>query len=290
MNETPTVYLNGEFLTLEHARIPVMDRGFLFGDGVYEVIPVYDRVPFRLPEHLARLQHSLNGIQLTNPHSADEWQDLIEQIVAQTAWPDQGIYLQVTRGVGPREHAFPHAVQPTVFILPLELPTPSAAAVKHGVSVITAQDIRWLRCDLKVTSLLPNVLLRQESVAAGCAETLLLRDGQLLEGSASSVFIVLDGVLLAPPQSHLILPGITYDVVLELAKGMDMPRQIRPIAESELRRAEEIWITSSTKEVLAVTRLDGHAVASGQPGPLYRRMYSEYQAYKHRVMRRKPNA
>lgn len=290
MNEIPTVYLNGEFLPLEQARIPVMDRGFLFGDGVYEVIPVYDRVPFRLHEHLARLQHSLDGIQLVNPHGGVEWQGLIEQIIAVTNWPDQGIYLQVTRGVGPREHAFPRDVKPTVFILPLELPTPSAAAVEQGVSAITAQDIRWLRCDLKVTSLLPNVLLRQESVAAGCAETLLLRDGQLLEGSASSVFIVLDGLLLAPPQSHLILPGITYDVVLELARNIEMPHQIRPIAETELRRAEEIWITSSTKEVLAVTRLDGQAVANGQPGPLYRRMYSEYQAYKHRIMRRKPSA
>ena len=285
-----TVYLNGEFLPLEQARIPVMDRGFLFGDGVYEVIPVYDRTPFRLHEHLARLQHSLDGIQLINPHSVVEWQTLIERIIAVSDWPDQGVYLQVTRGVGPRDHAFPRDVQPTVFIMPMQLTPPATTDVEHGVSAITTQDTRWLRCDLKVTSLLPNVLLRQESVVAGCAETLLLRDGQLLEGSSSSVFIVLDGMLLAPPQSHLILPGITYDVVLELARDQGIPHQVRPISETELRCAEEIWITSSTKEVLAVSVLDAQPVGSGEPGPLYRRMYSEYQAYKHRIMRRKPNA
>lgn len=285
-----TVYLNGEFLPLEQARVPVMDRGFLFGDGVYEVIPVYDRTPFRLHEHLARLQQSLDGIQLINPHSAVEWQALIERIIAVCDWPDQGIYLQVTRGVGPRDQAFPRDVQPTVFIMPMQLTPPAATDVERGVSAITTQDTRWLRCDLKVTSLLPNVLLRQESVAANCAETLLLRDGQLLEGSSSSVFIVLAGMLLAPPQSHLILPGITYDVVLELARDLGMPHQVRPITEAELRRAEEIWITSSTKEVLAITVLDAQPVGSGEPGPLYRRMFSEYQAYKLRIMRRKPSA
>jgi D-alanine transaminase len=281
----PTVYLNGEFLPLEQARIPVMDRGFLFGDGVYEVIPVYDRQPFRQDEHLSRLQYSLDGIRLTNPHSDAEWAALIRQIVARAESADLGVYLQITRGPGPRDHAFPQTPLPTVFILPMPLTPPAAETIERGVSAITAQDIRWQRCDLKVTALLPNVLLRQQSVDAGCAETLLLRDGYLLEGSASSAFIVLDGVLLAPPKSHLILPGITYDVVLELAVATGMAHRIRAITETELRAAEEIWIASSTKEVLAVTRLDGQPVGTGRPGPLFRRMHADYQMFKQRVMR-----
>jgi D-alanine transaminase len=283
-----TVYLNGEFLALEQARIPVMDRGFLFGDGVYEVIPVYDRQPFRLHEHLARLQASLDGIRLANPHIVAEWERLIGQIVALAEWQDQGVYLQVTRGPGPRDHAFPKSVQPTVFILPMQLSPPAAAAVAQGVAAITAADNRWLRCDLKVTSLLPNVLLRQLSVDAACAETLLIRDGQLIEGAASSVFIVQNGVLLAPPKSNLMLPGITYDVVLELAAAESMQYIVRPISEDELRHADEIWITSSTKEVMAVTRLDGQPVGGGRPGPLFRRMHAHYQTFKHTVMRGKP--
>jgi D-alanine transaminase len=247
---------------------------------------VYDRQTFRLHEHLTRLQHSLDGIRLDNPHSGAEWEALIDRIVEQAEWPDLGVYLQVTRGPGPRDHAFPQTAQPTVFILPMPLTPPAAEVIKQGVSAITAQDIRWQRCDLKVTALLPNVLLRQQSVDAGCAETLLLRDGFLLEGSASSAFIVLDGVLLAPPKSHLILPGITYDVVLELAAKNGVPHQVRTITEAELRAAEEIWIASSTKEVLAVTQLDGQPVGSGQPGTLFRRMHADYQEFKQQVMRR----
>ncbi len=281
------VYLNGSFLPLEEARIPVMDRGFLFGDGVYEMIPVYDRHPFRLHEHLTRLQDSLDGIRLDNPHSPQNWAMLIDRIVALAEWPDQGIYLQVTRGPGPRDHAFPANPQPTVFILPLRLSPPAASAIEHGVSAITAIDNRWLRCDLKVTSLLPNVLLRQLSVDADCAETLLLRADQLIEGAASNVFIVRNGILLTPPKSHLMLPGITYDVVLELANAHNFAYEVRPISEAELREAEEIWITSSTKEIMPVTRLDDQTVGSGQPGALFRQMYAHYQEFKHRVMRRK---
>jgi D-alanine transaminase len=284
----PTVHLNGQFLPLEEARVPVMDRGFLFGDGVYEVIPVYDRQPFRLEEHLSRLQDSLDGIRLANPHSVAEWTALIERIVRDAEWEDVGVYLQVTRGPGPRDHAFPREIRPTVFLMPLELPAPPAELVANGVAAITAEDIRWSRCDIKATALLANVLLRQLSVDAGCAETLLIRDGQLMEGSASSVFLVKDGVILAPPKTRLILPGITYDVALELAGREGLPCRVRPIAEAELRAADEIWITSSTKEILAVTRLDGRPVGDGRPGPLYRRMIALYQAYKHTVMRGNP--
>jgi D-alanine transaminase len=280
-----TVYLNGQFQPLEEARIPVMDRGFLFGDGVYEVIPVYSRQPFRLQDHLERLQASLDGIRLENPHTPAEWERLVLRIVETAESEDLGIYLQVTRGVGPRDHAFPKQVRPTVFILPLALTPPASELVVCGVAAITALDNRWLRCDIKSTSLLPNVLLRQQSVDANCAETLLLRDGFLSEGSASNIFVVADGQLLAPPKSNLMLPGITYDVVLELARAEGIDHEVRPIGEAELRGADEIWLTSSTKEVLAVTTLDGQPVGDGRPGPVFRRMHTAYQHYKHTVMR-----
>jgi D-alanine transaminase len=279
------VYLNGDYLPLAEARIPVLDRGFIFGDGVYEVIPVYDRRPFRIEHHLARLQYSLDGIRLANPHSDAEWATLIAPVVAQAEWADQGIYLQVTRGVAPRDHAFPKAVRPTVFIMAMALTAPPAEVVENGVAAITAQDNRWQRCDLKATSLLANVLLRQLSVDQGCAETILIRDGLLTEGSASSIFVVKDCVILAPPHSSLVLPGITYDVVVDLAGQEGLPLEQRAIPEAELRNANEIWLTSSTKEVTAVTRLDGQPVGDGRPGPLFRRIHAAYQTYKHQVMR-----
>lgn len=280
-----TVYLNGAFLPLEEARISVLDRGFLFGDGVYEVIPVYSRRPFRLPGHLARLQASLDGIRLANPHGADTWRELVLDIIARTPGEDLGIYLQVTRGPAPRDQAFPAQVRPTVLIMPLPLGAPPARLVEEGVGAITAADNRWLRCDLKSVSLLANVLLRQLSVDAGCAETVLLRDGWLTEGATSSVLVVSGGTLVAPPPSPLMLPGVTYDVVLELAAGEGVAPVVRPIPEGELRAAEEIWLTSSTKEVLAVVRLDGRLVGTGRPGGLYRRLYAAYQEYKRTAMR-----
>lgn len=280
-----TVFLNGEYLPIEQARVPVLDRGFLFGDGVYEVIPVYDRQPFRLDGHLARLGASLDGIRLADPLDATRWREAIGAIIAAAEWDDLGVYVQVTRGAGPRDHAFPRQVDPTVLIMPLPLPPPSPSAVAHGVAAITAADTRWARCDLKTIALLPNVLLRQLSVDAGCAETILLRDGWLTEGSASSVFVVMDGVLQAPPPSTLILPGVTHDVVLELAGAHGVACAHRAISEPELRAADEIWLTSSTKEILAVTRLDGHPVGGGEPGPLYRRLHTLYQAFKQDVMR-----
>jgi D-alanine transaminase len=280
-----TVYLNGEFLPLEAARVPVLDRGFIFGDGVYELIPVYDRRPFRLQHHLGRLQHSLDGIRLANPHTAAEWEGLIGRIVAEAEWEDQGIYLQVTRGPAPRDHAFPKVVRPTVFIMASALTGPAEEIVRHGVSAITVEDNRWLRCDLKTTSLLANVLLRQMAVDAGCAEAILIRDGWLSEGSASNIFVARDGVVMAPPKSHLMLPGITYDVVLELLATEGIRSVVRAIGEDELHHADEVWLTSSTKEITAVSHLDGRPVGSGEPGPLFRRMYGAYQTFKHQVMR-----
>ena len=279
------IYLNGEFMPIEQARVPVLDRGFIFGDGVYEVIPVYSRHPFRLAEHLRRLQASLDGIRLSNPHDDAEWTRLVRRLIGLNAPEDQSLYLHVTRGVAKRDHAFPKGVAPTVFMMSNALVTPPGDQIEKGVGAITATDNRWLRCDIKAIALLSNVLLRQLAVDADCVETVLLRDGIMTEGAASNIFVVKDGILLAPPKNHLMLPGITYDVVLELAQADGIKHEVRPVAESELRGADEAWLTSSTKEVLAIVRLDGKAVGKGVPGPLFRRMYALYQEYKERVMR-----
>ncbi|NCN88699.1 MAG: D-amino acid aminotransferase [Gallionella sp.] len=283
-----TIYFNGSFMPLEQAKVPVLDRGFIFGDGVYEVIPVYSRRAFRLREHLARLQHSLDGIQLPNPHTADEWVAILTGLIARNAPQDQYLYLHITRGVAPRDHAFPNPpVTPTVFAMSNPLVHPPAAVLQSGVACITAQDNRWLRCDIKAIALLPNVLLRQSAVAAGCAEAILIRDDSFLtEGAASNIFVVRDGVLLAPPKDHLMLPGITYDVLLELAAANGIPHQVRRILKEELFRADELLLTSSTREVLAVTTLDGKAIGDGRPGAMFARIYELYQTFKREVMRK----
>jgi D-alanine transaminase len=281
-----TVCLDGDFLPIEQARVSVMDRGFLFGDGVYEVIPVYSRRPFRLDEHLRRLQASLDGIRLPNPHTSAQWRSLVARIVESAATDDQSVLLQVSRGpMAVRNHAFPKAVTPTVFVMSEPLVTPPAEQREHGITAISAADFRWLRCDLKVTSLLANCLLRQMAIDAGCMETLLFRDGYLSEGAASNIFMVRDGVLLAPQKNHLMLTGITYDVVLELAAAHGLPHQVRDILDQEVRTADELWMTSSTKEVLPIVTLDGSPVGAGKPGPMFQRMYGWYQDFKRDVMR-----
>ncbi|MFA6313224.1 MAG: D-amino acid aminotransferase [Sterolibacterium sp.] len=275
------VYLNGEMVALSEAKISVMDRGFLFGDGVYEVIPVYSWRPFRLPEHLRRLQRSLDGIRLANPHTDREWTALIDRLVAAVDAEDQQIYLQVTRGADAvRNHVFPKRVVPTVFLKCDPLIPPSQAEVEQGIGAISAADNRWLRCDIKSISLLANCLLRQQAEDAGCIETLLFRDGFLSEASSSNVFVVRDGALLAPPKTHLILPGITYDVVLELATRHGLSHELRDVTEAEVREASEIWICSSTREVRAVVSLDGRSIGSGRPGPVYEKMQRWYQEFK----------
>lgn len=285
------LYLNGRWLAPEEATVSVMDRGFLFGDGVYEVIPVYSRRPFRLTQHLQRLRRSLQAIGLRDPHTADEWRVLITQLVAEAATADQSIYIQVTRGPTPvRSHAFPTDPRPTVLMFSEPMQPPAAELVRDGVTSISAPDIRWLRCDIKATSLLANCMLRQLAVAAGCAETVLFRDGVLTEGSAASIFVVRDGVLLAPIKDQRILPGVTYDVVLELAAAHDVPVSVRDIREEEVRDADELWLASSPREVLPIVVLDGEKVgaggtAPGRPGPLFVAMHGWYQAFKAQAMR-----
>ena len=275
-------YLNGEFTPLADARIPVLDRGFIFGDGVYEVIPAYGRVLFRLEEHLARLAYSLQSIRLANPHDARTWATLLGTVVDRNPWDDQSVYLQVTRGVAPRSHEFPRT-PPTVFIMANPLKTPPPETRERGVAVVTREDYRWRRCDIKSVSLLANVLLRQEAEDAGAAETVLLRDGNVTEASASNVYVVKNGVIASPPKDNLILPGITYDLVLELARRAGLPVEVRPVAAAELLAAHEVWLSSSTREVQPVTRVDGKPVGAGKPGPGFARMYQLFQDYKARV-------
>ncbi len=279
------IYLNGKFMPIEEACIPVLDRGFIFGDGVYEVIPAYSRKPFRLARHLNRLQHSLDGIRLKNPFSNEEWKNSLEQVIAQNEGEDQYLYLHITRGVAKRDHAFPANVPPTVFIMSNPLLPPPADLLISGASAITAVDNRWIRCDVKAISLLPNVLLRQLAVDVHALETILIRDGFLTEGAASNIFVVKDKVLLAPPKSHLMLPGITYDVVLELAATNQIPHEIREISETELCTADEVLLTSSTKEIMPITSLDHKPVGSGKPGGMFTQLHALYQQYKTTHMR-----
>ena len=285
-----SVYLNGTFMPLAEAKISVLDRGFIFGDGVYEMVPVYSRQPFRLDSHLHRLQTSLDGIRLANPHGLDAWRDLVVQLIAGQDFADQSVYIQITRGtpgVGqpPRDQAFPAGVSPTVFMFAQPLVTASATQKKAGVCAITAVDNRWQRCNIKAISLLANILLRQQAADVDCAETVMLRDGFLTEGSASNIFVVKNGVLLAPPPSNLMLTGVTYDVVLELAASHGIPHEVRAISEAEVRSADELWMTSSTREIMAIVKLDGVAVGAGVPGPLAQQMDTLYQIFKHQVMR-----
>src|SRR5262249_10263079 len=270
--EPPMIYLNGEFIPIEQARIPVLDRGFIFGDGVYEVIPAYSKRPFRLAQHLARLQASLAAIRITNPHGDAQRSALVRKIIAGNPWEDQNVYLQVTRGVAKRDHASPKGLKPTVFLMASELVTPSAELMRTGAQAIVLPDFRWLRCDIKSTSLLGNCMLRTQAADGDCVEAILVRDGEMTEASASNVFIVKNGTVLAPPKSHLILPGITYDVVLEILRDNAIVHEIRPVAEAELRSADEVWVTSSSREVLPITSLDGRPVGMGKPGPVGERV------------------
>ncbi len=273
-------YLNGEYLRLEDARVPVLDRGFIFGDGVYEVIPVYAGKPLRLAAHLQRLARSLAAIKLPNPHTDEEWAQLLAELVKRHPWADQSIYLHITRGVAPRNHAFPAVTKPTVFMMSGPLKLPSAEERSAGVRTLSLEDFRWQRCDIKSIALLGNCLLRQAAVEAGCKEAVLFRDGWLTEGAASNIFVIENGTLLAPPIDHLILPGITYEITLELAHQHGMPVKVAPISEAQTRQADELWLTSSTNEVLAITELDGHPVGSGRPGPAWRQMSEWFEAFK----------
>jgi D-alanine transaminase len=277
------VYLNGEFLPLADARISVLDRGFLFGDGVYEVIPAYAGHLFRLSQHLQRLDNSLRAIRMQNPMQTEEWRSLLERIVELRPGEDQSIYLQVTRGAAEtRDHAIPKGIPPTVFAMATPIP-PVDPAYAAGIKAITMDDIRWRLCNIKTTALLANVLFRQQAKDEQAMEAILIRDGLATEGAASNLFVVSDGVLVTPPKSRFLLPGVTRDLVLELAHKGAVPCRQRDIPEQELMDAEEIWLTSSTKEIMPVTRLNDRSVGNGKPGALFRKMSAIYSEYKERI-------
>ncbi len=278
------VYLNGEFLPLQQARISVMDRGFLFGDSIYEVIPAYTGRLFRLPHHLERLNNSLQGIRMQNPMNDGEWSSMLERLVAQNPQQDQSVYLQVTRGAAEqRDHTIPDALDATVFAMASPMHDPDPALARDGTSAITLDDIRWRLCNIKSTALLANVLLKQQAKDSGAIESILIRDGNAMEGAASNLFIVSAGELITPPKSNFLLPGITRDLILELAVKHTLPHSERNITEAELRSADEIWLTSSTKEIMPVTTLDHTPVGSGRPGPVYQQMSQLYADYKERI-------
>jgi D-alanine transaminase len=279
------IYLNDEYLPLAQAKVSVLDRGFLFADGVYEVIPVYGGRLFRLDQHLERLDNSLSGIRMSNPLSRQQWHAVLSRLVEMNGGGEQSVYFQVTRGAAAkRDHLFPANVPQTVFAMSSPLKPPTEAWLRDGLNVITLSDIRWQYCHLKTIALLPNVLMRQEAEDRGADEAILIRDGLATECTVSNLFIVKDGVIITPPKSDKLLPGITRDLLLELAVKHGLPYAERDIPEAQLRTADEIWVTSSSKEVVPATRLNDQPVGNGQPGPVWRRMLDYYQEYKDQLI------
>ncbi|HJV53592.1 MAG TPA: D-amino acid aminotransferase [Noviherbaspirillum sp.] len=275
--QDPLVYLNGAFTPLSEAKIPVLDRGFIFGDGVYEVIPMYARRLFRAKQHMARLFRSLAAVGIANPHSELEWMALIERVTNACPADDQLIYMQVTRGVAKRAHAFPKDVTPTVFIMTNPFTPPATELRDNGIACITLEDRRWLRCDIKSISLLGNVLAAQQAAEQGAVEAIQLRDGFLTEGASSNVWIVKDGKLMGPPKDALILEGIRYSLIEELCAACHIPFEARRIARDEVFAADEVLLSSAGREVLPVTSIDGRPVGSGRPGAVFGRLYAAYQ-------------
>ncbi len=281
-------YLNGEFTLLPDAKISVMDRGFIFGDGVYEVVPVYAGQPFRLTQHMARLQRSLTELRLPNPLTNPQWRDLISELVARYADSTgaraedihQLVYIQITRGVALRDHAMPEHITPTVFAMSNRMPQPTAAQRAQGVACVTADDFRWEKAHIKSTSLLGAVFARQISVDAGAMETVMFRDGYLSEAASSNVWVVKNGAVLGPPRDNLVLEGIRYGLIEEICESCSIPFELRRISRDEVLAADELLLSSATKEVLPVTSLDGQAVGAGVPGPVYHALYAGYQAAK----------
>jgi D-alanine transaminase len=274
----PVCYLNGEFVPLAEARISPLDRGFLFGDSVYEVLPVFDGRMFRFREHFDRLARSLKETRIATPHSHEEWLALLNELIAQNGGGTMYVYVQVTRGMEyGRNHAFPKESKPTVFALASQLPSMTPQQQEHGLAAITVEDFRWGRCDIKATTLLANVLMKQQATEAGAQEAILIKDGEVLEGSSTTVFIVSRGTLITPPNSHRILPGTTRDATLELAETL-MPVEIRRIDVDEMFAADEVWISAATRDVLPITRIDGKAIGTGRPGPWWQKMTQAFAA------------
>ena len=282
-------YLNGSYLPITQAQVSVLDRGFIFGDGIYEVVPVYGRKLFRFDEHMSRLDRSLSRLRIANPHSRAEWLERCRRLVDEAGEVDQLVYLQVTRGVAPRDHVMPPNLVPTVFMMANPMKQASVEQRRHGVACTTARDFRWERGDIKSISLLGNVLARQMSADHGAAETIMFRDGAvggpwLTEAAACNVWIVHEGALLGPPKSEHVLEGIRVELLRELCEDAGIAYNLRPLSEADVRAADEVLLSSATKEILPVTQIDGEAVGHGalrgKPGPVYARLYEAYQRAK----------
>lgn len=278
------IYLNGAFVPAAEAKVSVMDRGFLFADGVYEVIPAYGGHALRADRHLQRLARSLEGIGMRDPLGPDAWTAVLGRLLAQMPASDQVLYLQVTRGAAPvRDHRFPAASEPTVLAMSKPLAPRDPSVVERGVGAILSEDIRWSRCDIKAIGLLAAVMLRQQAAEAGADEAILHREGRLTEGSTSNVFVVSGETVLTPPASRWLLSGITRELVAELLRGAGIECREEEISVDALASADEVWITSSTREVAPVTSIDGQPVGGGMPGPLWRATDRLYQEYKTRL-------
>ena len=285
---TTLCYLDGEYLPLAEAKVSVLDRGFIFGDGIYEVVPIYDLKLFRFDEHMARLGRSLSKLRIDNPHDREQWLERCRKLVAALhehgGATDQIVYIQVTRGVALRDHVMPTGVAPTVFMMASAMKGVSGDQRQKGVACVTARDFRWERGDIKSTSLLGNVLARQISADHDAVETIMFRSGYLTEASASNVWVVHEGALLGPPKSEHVLEGIRYELIRELCEECGIAYNLRPIAEADVTAADEILLSSATKEVLPVTTLDGEAVGHGamrgKPGPVYAKLHEAYQRAK----------
>lgn len=276
----PTVYLNGQYLPIEEAKISPLDRGFIFGDGVYEVIPYYSGRGLRAVEHLKRLQRSLDELDIANPYSIDQWQSILATLIEKNGGGNVGVYIQVTRGVAKRDFPPPKGLTQTVFMMVNTLGTPKAEIYENGISGVSLDDSRWLRCHVKATALLGAVLLKHEGNQAGADEVVLFRDGYLTESSASNIAAVKNGVILCPPLDNLILGGITYELMIELARKNSMPLEMRRVHRREVKKADELWIMSSTKEVVPIVKLDDKPIGNGVPGPVFKQMKKLFDDYK----------
>jgi D-alanine transaminase len=281
-------YLNGDYLPVSEAKVSVLDRGFVFGDGIYDVVPVYGKRLFRFDEHMARLSRSLTKARIANPFSKEQWLErirkLVDQLAQQQGALDQVIYIQVTRGVAPRDHVMPQGLTPTVFMMTNPMKSVPPEQRHQGVACVTARDFRWERGDIKSISLLGNVMARQMSADVDAAETIMFRDGYLTEAAASNVWIVHEGALLGPPKSEHVLEGIRVELLHELCEDEGIAYNLRPIPEADVLAADEVMLSSATKEILPVTRIDGegvgHGALRGKPGPVYARLYEAYQRAK----------
>ena len=276
----PTVYLNGQFLPIEEAKISPLDRGFIFGDGVYEVIPFYAGCGLRMREHLKRLQRSLDELEIANPYPIAQWESSIATLIEKNGGGNVGVYIQVTRGVAKRDFPPPMGLTQTVFMMVNPLATPKPEIYANGISCVSLDDSRWLKCQIKSVALIGAVMLKHESNQAGADEAVLFRDGYLTESSASNIAAVKNGVILCPPMDNLILPGITYELMIELARKNNMPLDIRRVSRKEVIKADELWIMSSTKEVVPIVRLDDKPIGAGKPGPIFKKMFQLFQDYK----------